>query len=152
MRKELLIAGAIILILGFIISGFIGTILLIVGILLLLYVLFSKDRAIESHRSASAIGTDYERNQEKHQRPLKQQPKNPDQERDEKQYYQDKKSVSPSNQSVDHEEERRRKSRARIERELREWGSENKAKRCPNCGSTSNPNNAQFCADCGTRL
>ena len=59
------------------------------------------------------------------------------------------KSSEQSNKTID-ETTRRRKSKERIERELRAWGSEKMG--CSKCGSTKNPPNARFCADCGAKL
>ncbi len=140
MRKDLLIASAILLILGFVISGSLGTILLSLGILVLLYVVFSKDKIPESQEithypeSKRKTGTSREYTGSE-KKPIKDS-------------YENKSSAQP-NKTTD-ETARRRKSKERIERELRAWGSEKKS--CPKCGSTKNPPNARFCADCGAKL
>lgn len=127
MRKNLLIASLIVLILGFVISGPVGIILLTVGILILIYVIFSKERAIEHPESARYVRKDIKEDTTHRY------------DRDPKKLY-------------DTDTEHRKKSKERIERELRAWDSGKKARKCPKCGSTSNPDNAQYCADCGTKL
>ncbi len=124
MRKDLLIASLVILILGLAISGMIGSIILAVGILLLLYVIFSKEDSREAD-AAVYLEPDY------HRETARQSERKP------KQYEEPK----PRYRNVD-----------RAERELRAWGSDNKGKKCSECGSTSNPANAKFCADCGNKL
>lgn len=138
MRKDLLIASAILLILGFAISGSLGTILLSLGILVLLYVVFSKDKVRETQeithypdskrKTEKSRGTPREYS-ESEKKPLKD---------------------SYQNKSTTDETARRRKSKERIERELRAWGPGKRG--CPKCGSTKNPPNARFCADCGAKL
>jgi hypothetical protein len=143
MRKDLLIASAILLILGFAISGSLGTILLSLGILVLLYVIFSKDKVRETqkitHYPESKRKTEKSRGtpreySESEKKPLKDS-------------YQ---SSSAQSNKITDETARRRKSKDRIERELRAWGTEKKG--CPKCGSNKNPPNARFCADCGAKL
>lgn len=139
MRKDLLIASAILLILGFAISGSLGTILLSLGILVLLYVVFSKDKVRKSQEithypeSKRKTGTSREYT-DSEKKPLIDS--------------YEKGSAQP-NKTTD-ETARRRKSKERIERELRAWGSEKQG--CPKCGSNKNPPNARFCADCGAKL
>jgi flagellar biosynthesis component FlhA len=143
MRKDLLIASAILLILGFAISGSLGTILLSLGILVLLYVIFSKDNVRETQKithypeskrkTYKSKGTPREYS-ESEKNPLKDSYKS---------------SSAQSNKTTD-QTTRRRKSKERIARELREWRSEKPG--CPKCGSSKNPPNARFCADCGAKL
>lgn len=142
MRKDLLIVSAILLILGFAISGSLGTILLSLGILVLLYIIFSKDKIIETgkitHHPEKSKRNPIEY-YEREKKPLKDS-------------YQ-KNSGAKSSKTIDQSDEkaaRQRKSKERIERELKAWGSEKQG--CPKCGSTKNPPNARFCADCGAKL
>lgn len=46
----------------------------------------------------------------------------------------------------------RYRSAERAERELEKWDASKPAKTCPHCGATSNPPNARFCAECGSKL
>lgn len=115
MRKDLLIISLIALVLGFAIGGSIGNILLIVGILLLLYVVFSR----ESYRE-HPVNMEYyeEKNYKENRKP---------------EYH----------------------NRNRTEKRLKfsddnQW--KEKINKCPECGSTNNPANAAFCANCGEKL
>lgn len=111
MRKELLIFGLIVLILGIAINNIIGNVLLIVGILILLYVIFSKENPKKSSKSLNYIeNRDYNKNTNK----------------------------TPDNLSKN-----------KIKNETSDKKTLNK---CPECGSTKNPQNARFCADCGKKL
>ncbi|MCE5213832.1 MAG: hypothetical protein LLF83_03830 [Methanobacterium sp.] len=141
MRKDLLIASVILLIIGLAISGLLGTILLSLGILLLLYVIFSKDKVRESRKKTHYPEKPKRKTIEysKREEPLKDS-------------YQNNKNVRSSKTTDQYDEKaaRRKKSKERIERELKAWGSEKQG--CPKCGSTKNPPNARFCADCGAKL
>ncbi len=130
MHKNLLIASLIIIVLGFVVSGIIGSILLGVGVLLLIYVLFSR----ESHGETEPqyIEPDYNK------KPSYQQNKKPMEKKSTARYVEEPK---PKYKNAD-----------RAKRELKAWDSSNKGKKCPSCGSTGNPNNARFCADCGQKL
>lgn len=132
MRRDLLIASLIVLILGFIISGMLGNILLTVGILLLLYVFFSKKSPEET--ATSYMDTDYNRDNI----PLNERKPQYTSEAEQTGYTREPK---PKYKNAD-----------KAERELRAWNSGNKGKKCPSCGSTSNPSDAKFCADCGRKL
>ena len=129
MRKELLIASLIIIILGFAISGVIGSILLGVGILLLIYVLFSRgiSRESEARYVEPAYSPTKKTNSQEPGRTQKSSARYVDE-------------PKPKYKNVD-----------RAERELKAWGSGG-GKRCSSCGSTSNPADAKFCADCGKKL
>ena len=129
MRKEFLIGGLIILIIGFAISGIIGSILLGLGLLILLYALFSKG----SSRESEAKYLEYENNRT----PKKETYHSPE-----------KKSTA----KYVEEPKPRYKNVDRARRELESWGSDSKGKYCPSCGSTKNPPNAKFCADCGKKI
>ena len=119
MRIDLLIAGIIILVLGFAIGGPLGNIFLIVGILILLYVLFSRESPRGLPESNKYIeSTDYLKDNEGHEI----------------------------------ENKGRFKNRNQAERELRAWNANNQIKKCSECGSTNNPADAKFCADCGKKL
>lgn len=124
MRLDILIAGLVLLILGIIISGPIGNILLIVAILIFLYIFFIKES------------------------PRQQKSPEPDSRYLETEYKREEKKLN--NQKTNQNEKKLRTNRA--ERELRAWGSNNRAKRCSECGSTNNPSDAKFCADCGKQL
>ena len=131
MRKELLIASLIIIILGFAISGVIGSILLGVGILLLIYVLFSRgiSRESEARYVEPAYNPNKKTGSQEPGRPQKSSAR-----------YIDEPQPKPKYKNVD-----------LAERELKAWGSGG-GKRCSSCGSTSNPADAKFCADCGKKL
>lgn len=124
MRKDLLIASLIVLILGFAVSGVIGSLIMAVGILLLLYVFFSRESSKETE--PRYVEPAYQRETPR---------------QSEKEKVEEYEKPRPRYKNVD-----------RAERELRAWGSGNQAKKCPKCGSTSNPPNAKFCADCGSKL
>ena len=112
MRIDLLIASLVVMVIGLVISGMIGSLILAVGIMLLLYVIFSREEAGEPEPAR------YVRKKERE--------------------YQES---QPRKRNVD-----------RAERELRAWSPGKPGKRCPKCGSISNPSDARFCADCGSRL
>ena len=130
MNKELLIASLIIIIVGFAISGVIGSIILGVGILLLIYVLFSRG---SSPSEARYIEPPYNPNRKTEYR----EPVQPPERKSSAKYVEE---PGPKYKNVD-----------RAERELKAWGS-GSGKKCSSCGSTSNPANAKFCADCGKKL
>lgn len=129
MHKEQLIASLIIIILGFAISGVIGSILLGAGILLLIYVLFSRG---SSKTEAKYIEPPHNPNKKQE---YQEEPKRPPERKTTARYVEEPKP--------------RYKNVNRAERELKQWGS---GKKCSSCGSTSNPANAKFCADCGEKL
>lgn len=131
MRRNLLIASLIVLILGFVIGDMLGNILLTVGILLLLFILFSKETPEET--ATGYVDTDYLRD------------KSTLSERESKYVSEPKKAKYVA-------EPKRYKNADRAERELRAWKSDNKGKKCPFCGSTANPADAKFCADCGKKI
>lgn len=136
MRRNLLIASLIVLILGFVIGDMLGNILLTVGILLLLYILFSKETPEET--ATGYVDTDYLRD------------KSPLSERESKYVSEPKKTEPKKAKYV--AEPKRYKNADRAERELKAWRSDNKGKKCPFCGSTANPADAKFCADCGKKI
>lgn len=123
MRTIHIISGLIILLLGLAITGAFGSLLMALGILILLYAVFTRETPRETARY---VEPDHHQDT-----PLSS-------ERDEVKEY---KEPKPKYRNVD-----------RAERELRAWDSQNKVKPCPSCGSTSNPPNARFCADCGSKL
>ena len=131
MRRNLLIASLIVLILGFVIGDMLGNILLTVGILLLLYILFSNETPEET--ATGYVDTDYLRD------------KSTLSERESKYVSEPKKAKYVA-------EPKRYKNADRAERELKAWRSDNKVKKCPFCGSTANPADAKFCADCGKKI
>lgn len=145
MRKDLSIASIILLIIGFAIGGPIGNIILSVAILLVLYVFFSKDQSRERPISTGYI--DYGKkktdrfDRDKKQNIYRTRP-----------YGKGKRREFDKTNQYDVEKAGHRKSSGRMERELTAWGSDKQAKRCPQCGSTSHPANARFCADCGAKL
>jgi len=131
MRIDLLIASLIIMILGFVIGGLFGSILLGVGILLLIYVIFtrspeSKARYVEPEHPQKSKKT-YQRNT-----------REPREKKSTARYVEEPKP--------------RYKNVNRAENELKAWGPGSSGKKCSSCGSTSNPSNAKFCADCGKKL
>ena len=130
MRRDLLIASLIVIILGFVISGIIGSILLGVGILLLIYVLFSQET--QKDAEARYIEPEYAPKAT----PRKIPPTS------------EKKSTA----RYIEEPKPKYKNVNRAQRELKAWDSGSAGKRCSSCGSTSNPSNAKFCADCGKEL
>lgn len=122
MRLDLLIAGIIILILGLAVSGAFGSLIMAVGILLLLYVAFSGDTNTTSAEVARYIEPEP---------PMERPARKPREEREPK----------TRGRNVD-----------RAARELEAWDSSKKANACPNCGANTNPPNARFCAECGSKL
>ena len=127
MRKEFLIGGIILLILGFLISGVIGSILLGLGVLILLYAIFS--------RNSSKRDTGYVEYENK---PQKKPALKPEEKNSTAKYVEEPR---PQYKNAD-----------RAERALKAWGSESRGKYCSNCGSANNPPDARFCADCGEKL
>jgi hypothetical protein len=128
MRIELLIASFVVMIVGLIISGMIGSLILAVGIMLFLYTVFSREEAREAG-PAKYVEPDY------YQEPP----------------HQDKKQTRPTEYQEEPKPTRKRNV-DRAEKELRAWSPGKRGKRCPNCGSTSNPSDARFCADCGSKI
>ena len=127
MHIEFLIFGLIVLILGIAISGIVGNILLIVGILILLYAIFSRGKSREEIGRIDEIpyeDADYNRN-------VNRSPPTPN----------EKKINSENRIRDDNPAESGVKV---IELEY--------SKECTRCGSTNNPENARFCADCGKKL
>lgn len=146
MRLNLLIASLVVILLGLLISGTFGSIMLGVGILLILYAFFSKESTRETDPRYIEPGYD--------QKPRYQQ------EAAHSRYLETNKSRYPQETSNPHEKSTARyveepkpkyKNVSKAERELKSWGSSG-GKRCSSCGSTSNPANAKFCADCGKKL
>lgn len=125
MRRNLLIAGLILLLLGFAINGVVGSFLLAVGILLLLYVFFSRESTTEAE-TARYVEPDHD----------KETVHEIERERS-REYVKPK----PRHRNVDI-----------AKKELRAWDSNKRAKKCPECGSTNNPPYAKFCADCGHKF
>jgi hypothetical protein len=128
MRKEFLIGGLILLILGFIISGIIGSILLGLGILILLYSIFGR-----GNRRTETRYVEYENS-----KPSKKETSPPSEKKSSAKYVEE---TRPRYKNVD-----------RAERELKDWDSNKGGKKCPSCGSNNNPPGARFCADCGEKL
>jgi hypothetical protein len=128
MRKEFLIGGLILLILGFIISGIIGSILLGLGLLILLYSLFTR-----GNRRTETRYVEYENSG-----PSKKKTNPPSEKKSTIKYLDEPKP--------------RYKNADRAERELKSWGSNKVGKKCSSCGSKNNPPGAKFCADCGEKL
>lgn len=126
MRIELLIASFVVMVIGLVISGMIGSLILAIGIMLFLYVVFSREDTMEEG-SARYVEPNYYQDP-----PLKSKKTRP--------RYEDE-PIPPRKRNAD-----------RAERELREWSTGKQKKRCSNCGSTSNPADARFCADCGSKL
>ncbi len=125
MRIDLLIASLVVMVIGLVISGMIGSLILAVGIMLLLYVIFSKEEAGEPE-PARYVKPEY------HKETPRQSERKKEREYQESQ---------PRKRNVD-----------RAKRELRAWSPGKQGKRCPKCGSTSNPSDARFCADCGSKI
>lgn len=128
MRIELLIASFVVMILGLILSGMIGSLILAVGIMLFLYTVFSREEA-RKVEPARYVEPEY------YQEPPRQE----------------RKKTRPREYEDEHKPSRKRNV-DRAERELRAWSPGKRGKRCPNCGSTSNPPDARFCADCGSKI
>ena len=114
MRKDLLIISLVALILGFAISGSVGSILLSVGILLLLYVFFSRESSREH-----PVSMEYP---------------------EEINYRENRK---PEYQNRNKERGSKSSDRNHLKQKIN---------KCPECGSTNNPKNAAFCANCGAKL
>lgn len=126
MRIELLIASFVVMVIGLVISGMIGSLILAIGIMLFLYVVFSREDTMEMGPTRY-IEPNY------YQEPPRQSKKT-------RLRYEDE-PIPPRKRNLD-----------RAERELREWNTGKQKKRCSKCGSTSNPADARFCADCGVKL
>lgn len=144
MRLNLLIASLVVMLLGLLISGTFGSIILGAGILLILYALFSRESTKETEPKYIDPGYD--------QKPRYQQGTRY-QETNKPRYHQGTNETRKKKSTARYVEEPKPKYKnvSKAERELKAWGS-NGGKRCPSCGSTSNPANAKFCADCGKKL
>lgn len=138
MRIEFLIFGLIALILGIVISGIVGNILLILGILVLLYAIFSRGKSRKGIKEMPHDNSTYNRPVKKS---MPQPPERKIKSRDINSKDISSKDIRSKDRSVDQQPKRRLK--------VIELEDSNK---CPECGSTNNPENARFCADCGKKL
>ncbi len=125
MRIDYLIASLVIMVIGLVISGMIGSLILAVGIMFLLFTLFSRGDTREAEPARYV----------------------------EPEYHRETPRQSERKKANEYEEPKpRRKNVDRAERELKAWSPGERGKRCSECGSTSNPSDARFCADCGSEL
>ncbi|MEN6593244.1 MAG: zinc ribbon domain-containing protein [Methanobacterium sp.] len=125
MRIDLLIASLVVMVIGLVISGMIGSLILAVGIILILYVILSREEAGEPEPARYV----------------------------EPEYHKETPRQSERKKEREYEEPRPRKRNVdRAERELRAWSPGKQGKRCPECGSTNNPSDARFCVDCGSKI